>query len=136
MEIFTSTETIVQWSLTKEGYLDWHTLTLLKSNIFFLKEAEGFNDFFVNVGPRLSSYITESNVTFKTYLNESINENITQETVSKLKPKNSSGKGNISTKLLEIIDCIDYPIAHLFNLSFKTGYIPSEYKCFINYFHL
>ena len=25
--------------------------------------------------------------------------------------------------------CIDYPIAHLFNLSFKTGYIPSEYNC-------
>ena len=101
--------------------------------------AEGFNDFFVNVGPRLSSYIPESNVTFETYLNESINENfvfanitpdIILETVSKLKPKNSSGKDNISTKLLkEIIDCIDYPIAHLFNLSFKTGYIPSEYKC-------
>ena len=30
---------------------------------------------------------------------------------------------------MEIIDRIDYPIAHLFNLSFKTGYIPSEYKC-------
>jgi len=87
------------------------------------------------VGPRLSSYIPESNVTFETYLNESINENLVfanitpeifLETVSKLKPKKSSGKDNISTKLLkEIIDCIDYPIAHLFNLSFKTGYIPS-----------
>ena len=29
----------------------------------------------------------------------------------------------------EIIDCIDYPLVHLFNLSFITGYIPSEYKC-------
>ena len=52
------------------------------------------------------------------------------ETVSKLKPKNGSGKDNISTKLLkEIIESIVYPIAHLFNLSFKTGYIPSDYKC-------
>ena len=35
------------------------------------------------------------------------------------KPKNSSGKDNISTKLLkEIIESIVYPIAHLFNLSF------------------
>ena len=82
--------------------------------------------FFVNVGP---SYIPESNVTSETYLNESIHEsffkaNITPdiilETVSKLKPKNSSGKDNISTKLLkEIIDCINYPIAHLFHLFFK-----------------
>jgi len=52
------------------------------------------------------------------------------ETVSKLKPKNGSGKDNISTKLLkEIIESIVYPIAHLFNLSFKTGYTPSHYKC-------
>ena len=62
---------------------------------------EGFNDFFVSVGPRLSSYIPESNFTFESYLNESINENfvfanitpdIILETVSKLKPKNSSGR--------------------------------------------
>ena len=30
--------------------------------------------FFVNVGPRRSSHIPESNVTFKKYLNESLNE--------------------------------------------------------------
>ena len=63
--------------------------------------AEGFNDSFVNLGPRLSSYIPESNFTFATYSNASINEtfvfeNITPEiilkTVSKLKPKNSSWK--------------------------------------------
>ena len=85
---------------------------------------------------KISSYILETNVTFVTYLNAFINEtfvfaNITPEiildTVSILKPKNSSGKDNISTKLLkEIIDCIDYPIAHLFYPSFKTGYIPSK----------
>ena len=81
------------------------------------------------MGSRLSSYIPESNVTFETYLNESLNENIVfanitpeiiLETVSKLKPKYSSGKDNISTKLMkEIIDCIDYPTAHLFNLFLK-----------------
>ena len=95
--------------------------------------------FFVNVGPRFSSYIPDSTNNFETYLKEPFKENfvfanITQEiileTVSKLKPKNSSGKDNISTQLLkEIIDSIVFPIAHLFNLSFKTGYIPSDYKC-------
>ena len=59
-----------------------------------------------------------------------ITPEIILETLSKLKPKNSSGKDNISTKLLkEIIESIVYPIAHLFNLSFKTGYTPSDYKC-------
>ena len=59
-----------------------------------------------------------------------ISPEIILETVRKLKPKNSSGKNNISTKLLKkIIESIVYPIAHLFNLSFKTGYIPSDYKC-------
>ena len=48
--------------------------------------AEGFNDSFVNLGPRLSSYIPESNFTFATYSNESINEtfvfaNITPEII-------------------------------------------------------
>ena len=95
--------------------------------------AEGFNDFFVSVGPRLSSYIPDSNNNFETYLKEPSKEsfvfaNITPEimleTVSKLEPKNSSGKENISTKLLkEIVDGIVFPIAHLFNLSFKTEYL-------------
>ena len=52
------------------------------------------------------------------------------ESVNKLKTKNSVGRDNISTKLLkDIIECIIYPVTHLFNLSFRTGYIPSEYKC-------
>ena len=78
--------------------------------------AEGFNDFFVNIGPRLSSYILDSNNNFETCLKEPSNENfvfanitpeIILETVSELNPKNSSGKDNISTKLLkEIVDSI------------------------------
>ena len=84
----------------------------------------------------MSSYIPDSN-NFETYFNEPSEENfvfanitpeIILETGSKLKPKNSSGKDNISTKLLkEIVDSIVFP--YLFNLSFKTGYIPSDYKC-------
>ena len=29
----------------------------------------------------------------------------------------------------EIIESIVYPLALMFNLSLKTGYIPSDYKC-------
>ena len=53
-----------------------------------------------------------------------ITTEIILETVSKLKPENSSGKDNISTKLLkEIVDSIFFPTAHFFNLSFKTEYL-------------
>ena len=49
--------------------------------------------------------------------------------LSKLKNKNSSGPDNISTNLLKsIMPSIMGPICHLFNLSFKTGYIPTILK--------
>ena len=64
----------------------------------------------------MSSYILDSNNNFETCLKEPSNENfvfanitpeIILETVSELNPKNSSGKDNISTKLLkEIVDSI------------------------------
>jgi len=75
---------------------------------------------------------------FLDYLDESINENfvfanipdIILETVSKLIPKEQLRKRQYFYQTTEVvINCIDYTIAHLFNLSFKTGYIPSEYKC-------
>lgn len=48
---------------------------------------------------------------------------------SKLKPKTSSGPDGISSKLLKaIIPIIIQPFCHLLNLSFKTGYIPNEFK--------
>ena len=93
----------------------------------FAEKAEGFNDFFVNIG-LMSSYIPVSNDNFETHLKELSKENfvfpnitpeIILETVSKLKPNNSSGKDKISTKLQkEIIESIVYPLAYLFNIFF------------------
>ena len=101
--------------------------------------AEGFNEFFVNIGPSLADTIPVSNVPFESYLNPPVNEkfvfaNVTPDTIlrtlSKLKSKSSTSFDNISTKLLkEIIHHILAPVTHLFNLSFKTGYIPDNYKC-------
>ena len=96
--------------------------------------AEGFNDFFVNVGPSLADAIPHTDVDFESYLSDPITEififaNVTptmiSNTLSKLKSKSSSGADNISTVLLkDIIPIIILPVTHLFNLSFKTGYIP------------
>ena len=101
--------------------------------------ATGFNDSFVNVGPKLANAIQETEITFEDYLKNPARENfvfqnltpeIVLESVKKLKTKNSAGKDNISTKLLkDIIDCIIYPVTHLFNLSLQSDNIPDEYKC-------
>ena len=49
--------------------------------------------------------------------------------IKKLKSKNSAGPDNVSSRLLkDIIEVIIKPLTHVFNLSFKTGYIPPELK--------
>ena len=54
---------------------------------------------------------------------------IINDALSKLKNKNSSGPDNISTNLLKsIMPSIMGPICHLFNMSYKTGYIPTILK--------
>ena len=105
----------------------------------FSEIANGFNDFFVDVGPRLSESIHPSPKSFRDFLGDQydeqfhfqeVNSFIINTTLSKLKSKSSVGKDNISMKLLkEIMPMIIEPIIHLFNLSLKTGYIPDDYKC-------
>ena len=99
--------------------------------------AQGFNDFFSNIGPELASQIPDSGKDFSEYLSEEIKENfvfanITEEIMTnfkKMKSKSSSGPDNLSSKLLkEIIGLIIKPLVHIFNLSFKTGFIPPELK--------
>ncbi len=105
----------------------------------FSEIAQGFNDFFINVGPRLASSIPDSINSFESYLGDphnidfsfrNITEDIVYKTLSNLKSKSSVGKDKISMSLLkEIMPMIISPIVHLFNLSLNTGFIPDIYKC-------
>ena len=100
--------------------------------------SEGFNTFFSSIGPKLAKNIPNSTKKFSDYLSKKTDENfvfanmtpdIINDALSKLKNKNSSGPDNISTNLLKsIMPSIMGPICHLFNLSFKTGYIPTILK--------
>ena len=100
--------------------------------------ANGFNDFFVNIGPKLVNEIPSSEKHFSTFLKDPVKQdfifaNVTHQAVleclSRLKSKKSAGNDKISTSLLkEIMPSILNPIVHLFNLSLKTGYIPEQYK--------
>ena len=100
--------------------------------------AEGFNEFFVNIGPKLAKSIPNSSRPFSDYLSNPVKENfvfsnmrpdIILEALKKLKNKKSSGHDKISSNLLKfIIPSIMGPICHLFDLSFKTGFIPMQLK--------
>ena len=101
--------------------------------------SNGFNDFFVNIGSKLAESIPNTEKSYVDYLNEPVRQNfvfanithdIIYDALKKLQPKKSAGLDGISMALVkEIMPCIINQIAYLFNLSFKTGYIPDEYKC-------
>jgi hypothetical protein len=100
--------------------------------------AEGFNEFFANIGPKLAKAIPKSDKHFSEYLTDPCPENfifantthsIINEALSKLKGKHSSGPDNISTSMLKFVaPSIMDPLSHLLNLSFKSGYIPTCLK--------
>ena len=83
-------------------------------------------------------FIPKSNKSYRDFLKNPVDESFVFKTFNRvdilemgaqLKPKNSSGIDNISSKQLkEILPSIVNPVTHIFNLSFQTGYIPLELK--------
>ena len=102
--------------------------------------ADQFNIFFSNIGSTLSDSIEidDSTLDFTDYLNNptqhhfnfnTITESETLSIISKLKNKNSSGKDEISNKLLKSIkDEIAKPLTIIINQSLKTGVFPDALK--------
>ena len=99
-----------------------------------------FNIFFSNIGSTLSDSIeiADSTLDFTDYLNNptehhfnfnTITESETLSIINKLKNKNSSGKDEISNKLLKSIkDEIAKPLTIFINQSLKTGVFPDALK--------
>ena len=102
--------------------------------------ADQFNIFFSNIGSTLSDSIeiADSTLDFTDYLNNptehhfnfnKITESETLSIINKLKNKNSSGKDEISNKLLKSIkDEIAKPLTIFINQSLKTGVFPDALK--------
>ena len=98
----------------------------------YLEIANGFNDFFSQIGPKLASEIGISNVSFETFLPMSNPVNFEFSRISEidilkvcrqLKPKLSSGVDFISNQLLKhITPIIITPLNYLINLSLESGY--------------
>ena len=102
--------------------------------------ADQFNIFFSNIGSTLSHSIeiNDNTLDFTDYLNNPtehrfnfnrITESETLSIINKLKSKNSSGKDEISNKLLKSIkDEIAKPLTIIINQSLKTGIFPEALK--------
>ena len=103
-----------------------------------LSISNGFNDFFVGIGPKLASEIPPSNKQFSDYLGtandsqfkfSSVSQDNILEYCKKLKPKSSLGCDGFSNKILkQIAPLIIIPLTYLINLSLKTGYVHSTLK--------
>ena len=103
-----------------------------------LNIANGFNEFFSEIGCELARKFSDSQETFREFLGEEVQTDftfppLTTETLeivaNNLKPKLSCGPDKISSRLLkDILPIIIIPLCHVFNLSLQTGFIPVEFK--------
>ena len=97
-----------------------------------------FNEYFINVGPKLAERIQNNNVNFTTFLGErsvnsifldAVTEKEVEIEISNLSGNKSCGHDEIPPKLVkEISKQIVKPLTHIYNQSLLTGVIPNELK--------
>ena len=101
--------------------------------------CNGFNSFFVNIGPKLASEINENNkIPYSSYLKKVITSEfmfdlITEDDINKivtsLKPKASAGYDGLSLKMLKLITPhVIKPLTLIINQSLITGIFPEKLK--------
>ena len=101
------------------------------------KIANGFNKFFVNIGPNLASKIPSDNRSPTSYITQKIEEKMVLSPVVekevmeliKLLKDSSSGWDEVSACVVKTTHCsFIKPLTHIMNLSITTGVFPSELK--------
>ena len=101
--------------------------------------VDGFNEFFVNVGPKLAQEIkhTLPEKSCADYIERNPNsfnlgtveKKEIMEIVNKCKDKTSADWNDIDMHLVKkVIDGIADPLTHICNTSFKTGIFPEKMK--------
>ncbi len=101
--------------------------------------ADEFNDFFTNIGVKISESVKPTVVKPADYMPvlqniQSLDLGSTSQAhicdiIKSLQPKNSTDIDGISTKLLKNLDIeLGWPLAHIFNLSLTNGVFPARLK--------
>ena len=103
--------------------------------------ANMFNDFYINIGPKLASdidtknvdtqydyYLKNMNIANSMYINPCSEEEIVK-VISGFKSKNSQDTNGLSMSLIkQVKESIKMPLNIICNLSFSTGVFPSKMK--------
>ena len=100
--------------------------------------ANNFNDFFVNVGPKLAKEFRHNTDEFYKYLKGNYKDSMflyetspdeVNRIIDKLECKSSCGNDEISSKVIKYVaPFVSVPLTHIFNLTFATGQIPNDLK--------
>ena len=100
--------------------------------------ATKFNDYFVNLGPKLANNINNTSTAFDQYLTERIPNSFFLEAVTEHEVRNEIGKINgtksqgydgLSAKIIKLVaNGISEPITLIFNQTFLTGNIQHQLK--------
>ena len=101
------------------------------------KIADHFNDYFINVGPKLAQTIPPSIIDLlwiflenripNSIFFDAVLETEVLDLVKNLKSKKSAGHDGLSNScLIEIIPDIVKPLTHIFNLSLCSGTVPQN----------
>ena len=102
--------------------------------------ADGFNKFFINIGPKLSSDIPDMNVSPSHFLNNirsppnsfflaPTDFDEVFDICSSLKAGSSPGHDDIKPDVVKAVKhLIASPLVHIFNLSMSTGIFPDQLK--------
>ena len=101
--------------------------------------ANEFNDYFVNIGPKLASTISNSSKTsYCDYLHDPLNNNMymkpvvseeIKKIICKFDPNKSAGHDDIGNYIIKrVANEISEPLTSIFNLSISTGEVPRNLK--------
>ena len=99
------------------------------------KIANCFNKFFVDIGPKLASMVSESQTKLDQYLNlhqtlmgeANLSDDETKETLRSLKPNNSPEYNNIYSNMVnETSDIFFTPLKYILNLLLQQGIFPEN----------
>lgn len=102
--------------------------------------ANGFNSFFINVGPNLAKTIEKhndgavqsgwkgGNQVLQSMLLGDVSENEIVSVVTKLKNKRPIDSEGTDMIIVKKTDCVIKPLCYVFNLSFQTATFPNRMK--------